>query len=374
MKKILHITHTDIQTDSRILKEMESLAKVGYELNGLGIQLEEGAAKTNLAFNAKIEALKLHSRQFKFMPRTLRHTISLFELLLKILPRAVKLKPDVVHCHDTLVLPLGMLIKIITGAKLIYDAHELESDRNGITKLQGKLTLYVEKFLWNLVDGLIVVSPSIEKWYLDNIGFKKSAVVLNSPLFDGVNKSKQNYLREKFKIRSDELIFIYIGILGVGRGLDNLIQAFSNKNVKSHIVFLGFGDYSERLKKLADEKSNFHFHEAVPHSQVVPIAMSANYGLCLIEKISLSDYLCLPNKLFEYCFAGLPILASNFPDIRKIIEEYSVGECCEIDVLSIIDAVKKMEISSDKYFTKNLEFLSWQEQEKNLIDLYNKII
>ncbi|MBK9624803.1 MAG: glycosyltransferase [Rhodocyclaceae bacterium] len=72
------------------------------------------------------------------------------------------MKPDVVHCHDTLVLPLGVIVKLFTRATLIYDAHELESDRNGLTELQGRLTLWVERWLWQFVDALIVVNPSIQ--------------------------------------------------------------------------------------------------------------------------------------------------------------------------------------------------------------------
>lgn len=374
MKRILHLTHTDIKTDARVLKEMGALLKVDYNVNGLGIQLIEGAAESKITFDAKIEAIKLHSRKLDFFPRTVRHFFSLFELLVKMVPTAIRLKPELVHCHDTLVLPIGAILKLVTGCKLIYDAHELESDRNGLTKLQGKLTLYTEKFLWRFIDALIVVSPSIEKWYLANLGNKKSTVILNSPLFDDVNISGGSYLRDKFNIPTENLIFLYIGILGKGRGLENLVKAFSNESVRSHIVFLGFGELSSYLKEISELNDKFHLHDAVPHSQVVPIAMSASFGLCLIENISLSDYLCLPNKLFEYCFAGIPVLASDFPDIKKIINDYCVGECCGFDDISIVEAIKKMEIQSKTYFTRDLSLLSWQQQEKKLIDLYKSIL
>ena len=61
--------------------------------------------------------------------------------------RAIRQKPDLIHCHDVLVLPLGVIVKLITRAKLIYDAHELESDRNGLSKFDGFLTLHFERLL-----------------------------------------------------------------------------------------------------------------------------------------------------------------------------------------------------------------------------------
>ncbi len=370
MKKVLHLSHTDIKTDSRILKEMGVLANAGYKVSGLGIKLQEGAAESAIAFDAEIDTIKLYSRQFTALPRTVRHLLSLVELFVKMLPRSIRLKPDVVHCHDTLVLPLGCFIKLLTKAKLVYDAHELESDKNGLTKLQGLITLLVERLLWRFVDALIVVSPSIQSWYVDKIGPKPSVVILNSPVFEDDDCSESNYLREKFNIPLGRLIFLYIGILGKGRGLDHIARAFSSSEIKSHVVFLGFGELSAQLQQLSEMHANFHLHEAVPHSQVVPIAKSADFGLCLVENISLSDYYCLPNKLFEYCFAGVPVLASNFPDIRKVVEEYGVGECCDLNVDAVINAVKKIEMQPIDFPFKSLQPLTWQEQEKLLLELY----
>lgn len=373
MKKILHLTHTDIKTDSRVLKEMEALANANFEVIGIGVELNEGATESVVTFNAIVNQVKLNSRRLNAIPRALRHALSFCELLVKMVPRAIRSKPDVVHCHDTLVLPLGVIVKLVTRSRLIYDAHELESDRNGITKLHGRLTLLVERLLWGFVDALIVVSPSIQNWYSINVGSKPSVVVLNSPLFKEFSSFDNRYLHKKFDIPVDCLIFIYVGILGKGRGLELLFEAFSSEMINSHIVFIGFGELSDRVRELEKSKSNFHLHEAVPHSQVVPIASSADFGLCLVENVSLSDYLSLPNKLFEYCFAGIPVLASNFPDIKKIIDEYEVGECCDLDVQGIISSVKNIEKYPASHLTKNLERLSWQAQERILLNLYRSL-
>jgi len=372
MKKILHLTNTDIEFDSRILKEMGSLVSAGYAVSGVGVVMAEGAQKATVPFNANIKAVNLVTRKLTFLPRTLMHITTLFELVAKMLPLAIKERPDVIHCHDTLVLPLGCLVKCLTGAKLVYDAHELESNRNGLTKLQGALTLRVEKFLWRFVDALIVVSPSIERWYLENIGPKPTAVILKSPLFLEEHKEDVDYLRKKFSISGESKIFIYVGILGHGRGIDLLTEAFKNPQVSSHVVFLGYGELSEELKRLADLHPNMHVHDAVPHSQVVSIAQSADFGLCLVQNVSLSDYFCLPNKLFEYCFAGVPVLASDFPDIRVLLSEYGVGECCKLHVHDVLDAILRLERSQSTFTFANLTPLSWQAQEQKLVELYQQ--
>jgi len=372
--KSLHLTHTHIESDSRILKEMGALVAAGYRVSGIGVELDEGAKQTAILFNADIKALNLRSRKLTFLPRTLRHIVTLFELIGRMLPRAIRERPDIVHCHDTLVLPLGFIVKWLTGAKLVYDAHELESNRNGLSRLQGMLTVRVERFLWRSVDALIVVSPSIERWYVENVGPKPSTVILNSPLFSEGQHQDGDYLRKKFSIPVESKIFIYVGILGQGRGIDLLIDAFKDAQVSSHVVFLGYGELSEELKRLANQHPNMHVHEAVPHSQVVPIVQSANFGLCLVQNVSLSDYYCLPNKLFEYCFAGVPVLASDFPDIRALLMQYGVGECCKLQPDDIRDAVLRLERSQSIFEFANLAPLSWQAQEEKLVELYQRCL
>ncbi|MCH7418398.1 glycosyltransferase [Pseudomonas mosselii] len=374
MKKILHLTHTDIASDSRVLKEMGALVAAGYKVNGVGVALNEGAHQSSVQFESQIKSIKTISRKLLFLPRTLRHIASLIELVFKMLPYAIWQRPNVVHCHDTLVLPLGVVVKLLTGAKLVYDAHELESDRNGLSRMQGALTFGVEKLLWRFVDALIVVSPSIESWYRERFGPKPTAVILNSPLISQAGTHNQDYLREVFSIPKQHKIFIYVGILARGRGIDLLTEAFSAPDVSSHIVFMGYGDLGSELKHKAAEYPNIHVHAAVPHAQVVSIVQSADFGLCLVQNVSLSDYYCLPNKLFEYCFAGIPVLASDFPDISAVISEYGIGQCCKLDVDSIRGAIRALESSKVSFRFSDLYPLSWQAQEHKLLTLYQQAL
>jgi len=353
---------------------MGALVAAGYNVSGIGVVLDEGSSKTSISFGADIKSLNLRSRGLRFLPRTLRHVVTLFELVGKMLPLAIRKRPKIIHCHDTLVLPVGCIVKWLTGAKLVYDAHELESNRNGLTRLQGGLTLRVEKLLWRFVDALIIVSPSIERWYQENVGPKPSTVILNSPLFSEGQLQDEDYLRKRFSIPLESKIFIYVGIFGHGRGIDLLIDAFKDSQVSSHVVFLGYGELSSELRRLAVQHPNIHVHDAVPHSQVVPIVQSADFGLCLVQNVSLSDYYCLPNKLFEYCFAGVPVLASDFPDIRELLMQYGVGECCKLQPEDIRGAVFRLERSQKTFEFASLTPLSWQAQEEKLVGLYQQYL
>ena len=370
--RILHLSHTDINFDCRILKEIKSISTEDRVILGIGISNKDiSSSQEATLLNCEIDSVAAFSRRLTLLPQLLKNILVVIEITLRMFRKSIAFKPVIIHCHDTPVLPLGLLLKMFTGAKIIYDAHELESQRNGLSKLAGMMTLFVERRSWRYVDRLIVVSPSIQNWYNKNVGYKKSEVILNSPLL-GSGNLKKEYLRDKFSIPKHSLIFIYNGLFIPGRGLDLLIPVFQNADVKSHIVFLGDGELKENLVDLVNKHDNFHIHDMVPHELVVPITRSADVGLALIQNVSLSDYFSLPNKLFEYAFSGIQVLASNFPDILSTVKKYNLGECCDVSYVSVLKCVKKLESNkkNKRSKSKNLNVLSWQLQEFKLKTLY----
>ncbi len=377
---VLHLTHTDINSDSRILKELESLSKnKKVRITALGVHMNEENKKYKKIEHVKIYSINLNSRKLIFLPAFIKHSLSVIELTLKMIFNSFKAKPSIIHCHDTLVLPLGVLVKLFTGSKLIYDAHELESNRNGLSNTLGKMTFFVEKLLWRFIDKIIVVSPSISDWYQKNIGIKSTEIIMNSPILSENNfdiKNDKLYFRNKFNIPDSSKIFLYIGILSEGRGIDLLIEAFKKIDLSSHLIFLGYGEFKNRLVELSKEHDNIHVHDAVPHNEVVSIAKSADVGLCFIQNVSLSDYYCLPNKLFEYAFAEIPVLASKFPDISMVVEKYNIGKCSDLDSESIYNAIKEFEQIEElpRINASDLYDLSWSAQEEKLVKMYEDLI
>ncbi|MEM7093773.1 MAG: glycosyltransferase [Actinomycetota bacterium] len=372
---VLHLTHTDVRIDSRILKEMNSLATTLHcSVTGIGIDRDRDLA-ANDPGTITLEAIDLIARKLRFVPGPVRQALAMLEYSARVVFRAARSRPDVVHCHDTGVLPVGAVLRLLFGAKLIYDTHELESDRNGISPAIGKVILRLEKLLWRLVDGLVVVSPSIEDWYAQHVGPKRTAVVLNSPVFAPFDDVRgDDYLRRTFPIDADSKAFIYVGNLVVGRGVELVLDAFQREDVDSAVVFMGRGELQGAVEDAAARSHNIFFHEAVPHEEVVAVTRSADVGLCLIENVSLSDYHCLPNKLFEYCFAGIPVLASDFPDIAATVEQYRLGICCALDADEIhrgIGAFERGEVSAD---FADLTRLGWLAQADELCRLYRDIV
>lgn len=378
---LLHLSNTDIRYDSRILKELRALEVLNkYARVAIGVELDEGASVSDETLRAQIVTVRLFTKLFKVLPRVLRYSLNIIELTVVFFLRGFVLRPVIVHCHDTLVLPVGVLIKLATGCKLVYDAHELESIKNGQTRILSKCTLLIEKLCWRWVDLQVSVSDSILAWYRDNLGLKEHVLVLNSPEivnrqdFSSGTIGSKRYFHKLYGIPDDKLVFVYIGILGQGRGIKLELDAFTTPTIDAHLVFVGYGVLSSYIQSYCDRYPNIHLHKSVPHAQVVMLVRNADVGLCLIEKTSLSSYYCLPNKLFEYCFAGLHVLGSDFPEIRKVVDQYSLGTCCAVEPKRVREAIQFLIEHRPTRVDTDLSVLSWGAQAERLIHSYCKLL
>jgi glycosyltransferase involved in cell wall biosynthesis len=389
MARILHLSHIPIPGDSRVMKSIEAASDSGHCVYGIGVEQGSEEARKIHQGSKRISTVALRIRRLKFIPTILRRPLMYFEMAYRTLSLAWMIKPSLVHCNDFIQLPIAVAIKLIFKSRLVYDAHELESEKNGLTRMASRVILFVERRLWRFVDSLIVVSPSIASWYERHVGEKRNEVVLNSPIYKTSNEGvSSNYLRETFNIPQDSLIFIYVGGLFRGRGIEMLNDVFRTPGVKASLVYLGYGEYAETIRAVSSASKNIFLHDAVNHDEVVAIVSSADVGLCMIEDVSLSDYYCLPNKLFEYVFAGVPVLASKFPDIEAEIERYQLGVCADYSFESILSAVREFEksqhaarevdISSQSAIglrdMKKLRDLSWDAQKEKLLRLYEETL
>lgn len=374
---ILHLTHTDIRVDSRILKELSALeADDRYQLHAIGVAEYGALAGLNDLHGAKVVSIRLWCRSARWLPAPVRHVLALMEMLIRFLVVSWSIRPALIHCHDTPLLPMGVLLAWVFGGKVIYDAHELESDKNGQSRLMSKVTRLVEKACWARVDGFITVSNSILRWYEQHFSLKPSALVLNSPVIFGLNGSvgDSRYFHDLFKIPNKSLVFVYLGLFVPGRGIEKLLRVFSDSRVTAHVVFVGRGPERALIEQCASIQSKVHVHDAVVHGQVVELVRSADYGLCLVENVSLSDYYSLPNKLFEYAFAGVPVLASNFPDMSELINQYGLGAVAENEVDSIAQAVIGLQSADRQRVEADLTALGWDAQVETLRALYRSLL
>ena len=371
MKRVANLVFNPFVNDSRVLKESLSLAKSGYEVEVIA-HLDRGLQGEELYEGFLIKRFGYLDR--KVTQSKLKKLKAYFSYAQKSVSYAKSF--DIIHCNDLNTLPIGYIIKKFynKNAKIVYDAHEYETQTNGLAGLQKKLTIFLEKTLIKHADAVICVSDSIANEYVRLYKIKKPELILNTPIYQEVKK--ENLLREELNIAKEKRIFLYQGALSKGRGIETLLEAFETlKDKNSIIVFMGYGTLEERIKQASKEHSNIFYHKAVSPEIVLHYTSSADYGVSMIEDSCLSYRYCLPNKLFEYAMANLPVIVSNLPEMRKVVEENKIGVVAqESSIDGITKAIEEIVQLEYKELQSNLkrvqEEYNWQEQERVLLGLY----
>jgi glycosyltransferase involved in cell wall biosynthesis len=383
--RILGLTHTNPLDDNRVLKTQELGVEIGatYYVIGVSRGLRKQAKKNFILVGSFLKKITRGLSSNPSVPRSIRLTISGFtyaELYLGFFFRSIFLRPHLIHVHDWYLLPLAVILRRLFRSSILYDAHELESEVNGITSEMRKLVKLVERSLWKHIDFFVTVSPSIQEWYLSEFGDKPSEVVLNSPRYatHQTRKVDSNYFRKTFDLSQDTKIFLYMGALEEGRGIRNTVEAFRMLEENAALIFMGQGSLSnEIIQWRSGDALSIFLHPPVDHGNIVEIASTADFGLCLIEDVSLSDYYCLPNKFFDYAFSRLPILCSDLPDMSNLVQLYNLGFVVENRVDSIFDLMKNLANNHIRLLPcsdKELLAMSWNHQSTKLISAYRSLL
>lgn len=287
-------------------------------------------------------------------------------------------RKDIINCHSLHVLPIGVLIKIFSGAKLIYDAHELETEVVGAKGIKKVFAKMMEQMMMPFVDELIVVSDSIANWYQNKYKLKNVAVIKNIPNRQfGNMKITSNLLRKKFNIPETAIVGIYQGVLSEHRGVREILNAFIESTPNKHIVFMGFAGMADEVESAAKNYPNIHFLSAVKPEDVPLYTSSADFGIHIIPNSCLNHYYCLPNKVYEYILSGIPPIVSDFPDMSKVVNDYNCGWCIEPTkkgLKFVLETIDKDSINSKKNnLLKASENYSWENQEDLYSPIYKRI-
>jgi glycosyltransferase involved in cell wall biosynthesis len=138
---------------------------------------------------------------------------------------------------------------------------------------------------------------------------------------------------------------------------------------------MGYGELESAIKRIAARCSRIYFFPAVPPSVVLDYTVDADIGFALIENTCLSYYLCLPNKLFEYAMAGVPLVCSPVPEMASLVQNYKIGALIEdaspAGVMRAVQAVNSLDRVQLKLSFNNFNSsFRWEEQEKVMIEAY----
>jgi glycosyltransferase involved in cell wall biosynthesis len=291
----------------------------------------------------------------------------------------VRLRPDVVHAHDAAMLAPGFVGARLTRARLLYDSHELATGVPYRTPLWARLVWALERMLIRRCDAVITVSDGIADRLRRLYGLReRPTVVRNLP---DLPNSGPGGLRRRLGL-SDEPLVLHQGAPAPHRGCEELVLAMEHVP-DAHLVFLGesgFPVFTDRLARRARERSvagRIHFTANLPLEALLSHTREADVGVSLLEGNCENHRLALPNKVFEYVAAGVPVVVSDLPELSRLVHEHGLGWTADPGDPSSIAAALREALTHGHQRTEALQqaagTLNWEREKGRLIDVYSRL-
>ncbi|NBO26805.1 MAG: glycosyltransferase family 1 protein [Actinobacteria bacterium] len=289
--------------------------------------------------------------------------------------------PDVVHAHDLETLELACTLKFKLKIPVVYDSHEIASERNHHSPAQRNRAGAKEEKLIPYADAVIMVSEGCANFTANKYGISLPNVILNIPDFDP-EKMEVRDLRKALRIPAINTVLVHQGSLQKNRGIEQSIEALRDIPNVTYVI-IGYGQHRPYLEDYVARSGlseKIKFFGPVPSSQLIDWATSADIGICTVVGKTKSYLYAMPNKLFEYTMAGLPVIASDYPDIGKFVAENKMGLTCDPESSSDIGAAIKTLVRNPELRAKFAEGariartkFNWANEQKKLLEIYSRL-
>jgi glycosyltransferase involved in cell wall biosynthesis len=280
----------------------------------------------------------------------------------------VRERPALVHANDHNTMWPALAAKALVGSRVVYDSHELWPDRNGRWEWRPWL-LAGEALFTHAADAVVTASPGYASVMARRYRIPEPAVVRNVPA------ATTGILREPGPPTA-----VYVGALIPGRGLEQAVDAVALvERLRLRVIGPGSPAAIDALRRRARDAGAGARVEILPPvraGEVVAALAGASVGLNLIEPICLSYELTLPNKLFEYIAAGLPVLTSDIPICARFVREHGVGEVVPLRDAAVVAAALERLLDPARAADLRARALSlareltWEREQPRLAAVY----
>lgn len=357
--------------DQRVQKIAETVSKLDCEATIIGRRLGDCCDSDSVPFRTKRFRM-LFRRGFVFYKF---FNVRLFFYLLFH-------KYDLLVSNDLDTLLANYFVSKLKGLPLVYDSHEYFT---GVPELNNKpfrewIWKTVERSIFPHLKYVMTVSDSIAAQYEQEYGIRPAVVRNCSRSSSGI----EGYSRRELGINKNHLLLIFQGGgINIDKGGEELIEAISITE-KVSLLVVGSGDVVQDLKQKAGKLNlaeRIKFIPKVPWEELMRYTRSADAGMSLEKDTNLNYRFSLPNKLFNYISAGIPVITGSLPEIGKVVGENNCG--------IIIPSITPEEISKaiiklrdDRSLLNKLkqnsvyasESLNWENESKQVNDFYKQVL
>lgn len=359
----------DLSSDQRVNRTCETLNELGFDVLLVGRKMK----KSN---PLKPRDYQMKRMKLLFEKGALFYAEYNFRLFLLLLFK----KYDVLHSNDLDTLLANRLIQRLKGGELVYDSHEYFTEVPELIEgsFAKNMWLKIEKSIFPELKRVFTVNKSIANIYKKLYGIDVK-IMRNVPIAGKFNSDLKIKTREELGLPEGKKIILLQGAgINVDRGAEEMVDAMNW--IDAVFLIIGSGDVIEPLKKRVKAsglEGKVIFTGRVPFEELIAYTKVANVGVTLDKDTNLNYRFSLPNKIFDYFQADLPVIASNLVEVRKIIDEYKAGI-----ILSSYEPEKMAEeinnyLNNESLFTQTKENvqkakteLVWENEKEVLVNCY----
>ena len=354
----------DLVGDQRMHRISSTLQEAGYQVLLVGRQYTNSPPLPKRTYQT--HRMRLWFRRGKWF--YLEYNLRLFCLLLQ-------KQVDLITANDLDTLLASFLAAKWRGKKLLYDSHEYFTEVPELIHRPRtrRIWLRLEHWIFPKLTQVYTVNASLAHMYQSLYGVPVQ-VIRNVP-----------FPRQFPLVQAEERasILLYQGALNVGRGIELMIQAMTHLP-EYQLWIVGRGDIEKSLQaqthKLGLGKKVL-FKGFVPFEQLASLTSQAKLGFSLEEDLGANYRYASPNKVYDYIQATVPVLVSDLPEMRGVVEQYQVGEilaATERTPEGLAQKIRNMLESPDRYNTyvqhcqKAAQELNWEQEKKQLLHMYQQ--
>lgn len=332
---ILFALTGDVYRNSRALKQLRAFARAGWRVTVLSLGATDAGLRVPPGLAADVHVL----------PRPASSGPRFFYRVHRLITEAVRThSARVYHASDLYVLPALAQEAARTESGLVYDAREL------YPHVAGTVGRPWARVFWRAIEGryirradlVLTVSASIARHLAAQYRIAEPYLLHNVPEARP-QPEPLDLLRERLGLPPDRVLLLHQGHIRPGRGGERLVDAMRDVEGAT-LVFLGSGPLRPALEARVDRDGlPVGFVDPVPPDELLPVTASADAGITLLDDSCLNHRYALPNKLFEYLMAGLPVLGAALPEVQRVIDGYGVGLTVDpADRAALVAALRRL--------------------------------
>jgi glycosyltransferase involved in cell wall biosynthesis len=390
-RRVAMIVLNDIIHDGRVLKTARTLTDQGYDVTLFGMWRSG---------NARISSTKIAGMNALIFPdpatflrsanvRALRWEHMVAYLRACMWSHVERVNPRFIHTHDYHALPLGFefvrrLREMGHTVHWLHDFHEYVAGIDHMAPDWQRVALEHEARGIGLIDHRFTVSPMIRDWLQERYRLPEPpTVVLNAPPVSAVRADAGRTVRSDLGLEPAVDLIVFSGGVTEARNLHTVVSALADcPGCHMALITNNTGDYVERLRQIAADggyADRLHFLPYVQPHEITAYVRDASLGVIPYLRSGNSNA-AMPNKLFDYLQAGLPIVASNLDLIQSFLRQWQIGEVFDQDdVRDCAEAIGRM-LRRQDFYRNNIQAneelrreATWDAQSKKILEAYRKL-